>query len=61
MSQRHCSHDFICIRQMVSPDTPSIVVCHYCGQVKHIFTDGVINIIRDEGIVNRNPDGKITS
>lgn len=68
---RHCAHEFYKVREnshftkddkhdFIKGSAHVIVACVYCGQVRHVYETGQVDIIRDEGVLNRNPDGKIT-
>ena len=77
MAPRHCAHEFIHVgfeKFLYGPydaltgeqakelaKSAAVVVCLYCGQVRHVHKDGQVDIMRDEGVVNRNPNGKIPS
>lgn len=44
-----CVHDFIKVRVNHVPPTHAVVVCAYCGQVRHVYADGKIDIIKQDG------------
>lgn len=46
-----CSHDFIKFYDKEPADSACVVVCVYCGQVRHIYPEGKIEIIKDYGEV----------
>ena len=42
-------HDFIKIKE--SNDAPVYIICAYCGQVRQLYLDGTIEILKDIGTV----------
>ena len=53
---RYCDHDMVVIMEAGANHSYATIVCHYCGQVKHIYEDGSIHIIKDEGSVTKRYD-----
>ena len=51
---RHCDHDFICIKDANLSGDFGIVICIYCGQVRHTYPDGRVMVVVEEGQVKRN-------
>ena len=47
----NCDHDFIRLNE--SEVFYVIVVCAYCGQVRHIFGDGRVDIVKEAGQIKR--------
>jgi hypothetical protein len=51
-----CTHDFIKVRSLETevPESTQwqhivVVVCAYCGQVRHVHEDGKIEVVNEHG------------
>lgn len=56
---RYCDHQFAHIRveskfdENNDPQTHAIIACYYCGQVRHVYEDGRVLIVKEEGEVKK--------
>lgn len=50
---RYCDHNFHTILLAVNGLTPAIAVCIFCGQVRHLYTDGRVLIVIETGEVKK--------
>lgn len=49
---RYCDHEFHTHSLIVDiEENFSIIVCIFCGQVRHIYADGRVLIIKEDGEV----------
>lgn len=49
----NCDHDFIIIKKKTKLLGSTVCVCVYCDQVREVYEDGKIVIIKDQGEVKR--------
>ena len=60
MAQRYCDHNFVPIRQVISANIGiAIIGCYYCGQIRHLREDGIIEIVKEQGEVKKYAAGEI--
>ena len=45
----NCVHDFIKVKE--GNDAPTYVVCAYCGQVRKLYIDGLVEVLKMYGKV----------
>lgn len=58
---RYCDHSFFNIKSDVnyenSKELPNsihaVVACVYCGQVRHLYADGIVTIVIETGEVKK--------
>lgn len=52
---RYCDHEFITLatRKRETSEEYAIIVCHFCGQVKQVRSDGHVFILKEEGEVKK--------
>ena len=61
---RYCSHEHVILKlceveridEQVSVVQPAVLMCHYCGQVKLLYADGRVVVVKEEGKVTREND-----
>ena len=62
MVPRYCDHTFFHIKHDIEYDDQNnempntihaVVTCIYCGQVRHLYADGRVLIIKEEGEVKK--------
>ena len=46
-----CNHDFTNFDSEAAPDE-KLIVCVYCGQVRHIKVNGDVEVMKDHGTVS---------
>lgn len=54
---RYCDHQFILITELSDTREHAIVVCNYCGQVRHVYETGKVVVIMEEGEIIKNKNG----
>lgn len=50
---RYCDHELHIIEFAEGGLKPATAVCLYCGQVRYIYVDGRVLIVKDEGEVKK--------
>ena len=60
----NCDHDFFKIKSFIDSDrvgvtttdsTYAIAVCVYCGQVRHIYANGAVHVVKTNGQISWPP------
>ena len=54
-----CTHDFFEVSKIVNETNTDIygakVICAYCGHMRKLWNDGIVELVNDKGMVKHVP------